>query len=116
MATTLNKILPDLSKLELLEESNYKCWSHKFLIFFELLEVDYALFNEPPADVVADSSNAAATIVVDDATKKKFEKDNKTVRGHLLNHMTNPLFDLFINYKSAKVIWCGWKVDQVSDG
>ncbi|XP_070057462.1 uncharacterized protein [Nicotiana tomentosiformis] len=105
MATTLNKILPDLSKLELLEESNYKCWSHKFLIFFELLEVDYALFNEPPADVVADSSNAAATIVVDDATKKKFEKDNKTVRGHLLNHMTNPLFDLFINYKSAKVIW-----------
>uniref|UniRef100_A0A1S4B7W4 Uncharacterized protein n=1 Tax=Nicotiana tabacum TaxID=4097 RepID=A0A1S4B7W4_TOBAC len=83
----------------------------KLLVFFEQLEVDYVLFNEHPADVVsnttnvADSSNITATIVADDVAKKKFEKDNKTVRGHLLNHMTNTLFDLFINYKSAKVIW-----------
>ncbi|XP_075075906.1 uncharacterized protein LOC142162833 [Nicotiana tabacum] len=66
---------------------------------------DYILFNDPPVDVVANSSNVATVIVVDDVAKKKFEKDNKVVRGHLLNHMTNPLFDLFINYKSAKLIW-----------
>jgi len=36
---------------------------------------------------------------------KKFEKDNKTSRGHLLNHMTNSLFNLFITFKSAKIIW-----------
>ncbi|XP_016432970.1 uncharacterized protein LOC107759520 [Nicotiana tabacum] len=105
MATTLNKTLPDLSKLEPLDGNNYKRWSQKFLIFFEQLEVDYILFNDPPTDIVTDNSNSANIIVDDDATKKKFEKDNKTVRGHLLNHMTNPLFDLFINYKSAKVIW-----------
>ncbi|KAH0709267.1 hypothetical protein KY284_010694 [Solanum tuberosum] len=35
----------------------------------------------------------------------KFEKDNRTMTGHLLNHMTNPLFDLFVTYKSAKEIW-----------
>ncbi|XP_070007571.1 uncharacterized protein LOC142165387 [Nicotiana tabacum] len=106
MATTLNKIFPDLSKLEPLDGNNYKRWSQKLLIFFEQLEVDYVLFNKPPANVVADSSNAN-TIVVDDDddAKKKFENDNKTVRGHLLNHMSNPLFYLFINYKSAKVIW-----------
>jgi len=34
---------------------------------------------------------------------KKFEKDNETVRGHALNHMSNPLFDLFIIFKSAKL-------------
>jgi len=28
---------------------------------------------------------------VDEAIMKKFEKDNKMVRGHLLNHITNPL-------------------------
>ncbi|XP_019239111.1 PREDICTED: uncharacterized protein LOC109219134 [Nicotiana attenuata] len=105
MATTLNKTLPDLSKLEPLDGNNYKRWSQKLLIFFEQLEVDYVLFNDPPADIVANSSNAANIAVADDAAKKKFEKDNKTVRGHLLNHMTNPLFDLFINFKSAKVIW-----------
>ncbi|KAK9740651.1 hypothetical protein RND81_03G051100 [Saponaria officinalis] len=36
---------------------------------------------------------------------KKFEKDNKTARSHLLNHMTNTLVDLFMIHKSAKVIW-----------
>ncbi|CAH9094480.1 unnamed protein product, partial [Cuscuta epithymum] len=36
---------------------------------------------------------------------QKYEKDNKTVRGHLLNHMINNLFDLFVSYKSAKTIW-----------
>ncbi|XP_075076368.1 uncharacterized protein LOC142163019 [Nicotiana tabacum] len=91
MATTLNKTLPDLSKLEPLDGKNYK--------------LDYILFNDPPADIITDNSNSINIIVVDDATKKKCEKDNKTVRGHLLTHMTNPLFDLFINYKSAKVIW-----------
>ena len=42
---------------------------------------------------------------IDKETKKKFEKDNKMVRGHLLNHMTDPLFDLFVTFKSAKIIW-----------
>ncbi|XP_075103853.1 uncharacterized protein LOC142178411 [Nicotiana tabacum] len=105
MTTTLNKTLPDISKLEPLDGNNYKRWSWKLLIFFEQLEVDYVLFNDLPADIVAESSNTANIVVADDAAKKKFKKDNKTVRGHLLNHMTNPLFDLFINYKSAKVIW-----------
>ncbi|XP_070054127.1 uncharacterized protein [Nicotiana tomentosiformis] len=73
MATTLNKKLPDLSKLEPLDGNNYKRCSN--------------------------------IVVADDDAKKKFEKDNKIVRENLLNHMTNPLFDLFINYKSAKVIW-----------
>ncbi|KAL0324974.1 UNVERIFIED_CONTAM: hypothetical protein Sradi_5066700 [Sesamum radiatum] len=35
----------------------------------------------------------------------KYDRDNKTVRGHLLNHMNNILFDLFVNQKSAKEIW-----------
>lgn len=50
------------------------------------------MFSEPPVVVVVDSSNIATIVAADDAAKKKFEKDNKTVRGHLLNHMTNSLF------------------------
>ncbi|KAK4392790.1 hypothetical protein Sango_2056800 [Sesamum angolense] len=37
--------------------------------------------------------------------KAKFKKDNKTVGGHILNHMTNSLFHLFVNQKIAKSIW-----------
>lgn len=36
--------------------------------------------------------------------QEKYERDNKIVRGHLLNHMCNSLFDLFVMHKSAKVI------------
>jgi len=42
---------------------------------------------------------------LDDATKKKLEKDNKLIRSYLLNNMAYPLFDLFVNFKSAKLMW-----------
>jgi len=41
---------------------------------------------------------------LDYATMKKFKKDNQMIRGHLLNHMTNPLFDLFVTFKYANII------------
>ncbi|KAL9227788.1 hypothetical protein vseg_003439 [Gypsophila vaccaria] len=47
----LSKIIPDLSKLEPLDGNNYKRWSKKLLMFFEQLEVDYVLFNDPPKPV-----------------------------------------------------------------
>ncbi|XP_070010770.1 uncharacterized protein [Nicotiana sylvestris] len=64
MVTTLNKTLPDLSKLELLDGNNYK--------------LDYILFNYPHVDIVTDNSCSANIVVADDTTKKKFEKDNNT--------------------------------------
>ena len=36
---------------------------------------------------------------------KKLEKDNKLAQSYLLNNMSNPLFDLFVNFKSTKIIW-----------
>jgi len=36
---------------------------------------------------------------------KKFEKDDKKVRRHLMNHVTNPIFDLFITSKFVKIVW-----------
>lgn len=35
----------------------------------------------------------------------KYEKDNKTVHGHLLNNVSNSLFDLFVNRRSTREIW-----------
>ncbi|XP_039141238.1 uncharacterized protein LOC120278531 [Dioscorea cayenensis subsp. rotundata] len=118
MAISVNKTLPDLSKLEPLDGTNYKRWSQKLLIFFEQLEIDYVLFSDSlfiETDTNGTSSDPLATPIttppivqtkqVDEESKKKYEKDNKTVRGHLLNHMSNPLFDLFVTQKSAKEIW-----------
>ncbi|KAH7677095.1 hypothetical protein IHE45_07G059500 [Dioscorea alata] len=104
----------DLSKLEPLNGTNYRKWLQKLLIFFEQLEVDYVLFTDHHDDQ-SDTISIPATSVTTppaDQTKKadrntraKFEKDNKTIRGHLLNHMTDPLFDLFVNQRYTKPIW-----------
>ena len=53
--------------------------------------------------VISDGTNKSKTN--DKKTKKKFKKDNKTVRGHLLDHMSNLQFNLFLTFKSAKIIW-----------
>lgn len=63
------------------------------------------MVNVPHVDGSSTTTGSSTIVIVDNASKKKFKKDNKTVRGHLLNHMTNHLFNLFVTYKSAKEIW-----------
>ncbi|KAA0052034.1 ty1-copia retrotransposon protein [Cucumis melo var. makuwa] len=126
---TSNKILPDrefptiyaLSKLEPLDGTNYRRWFQKLLIFFEQLEVDYILTtdlssSDPPATTSTSSDPESSTgpstiVVVADQVKKdrvidleKYAKDNKIVRGHLLNHISDPTFDLFVAQKYANDI------------
>lgn len=82
------------------------------LHFLSTIEVDYIIFDKSPTDNsnnvvnVASTTTGSNTLVVvvvdDDDAKNKFQKDSKIFRGHLLNHMTNFLFDLFVTYKSAK--------------
>lgn len=98
MATVMNKVLPDLSKLEPLDETNYKWWSHKLLIFFEQLEIDYVLVKDLPSTPITPASGVITPSHPDSAKQKeKHEKDDKTVKGHLLNHMLSHLFDLYAN-------------------
>ncbi|KAL0320258.1 UNVERIFIED_CONTAM: hypothetical protein Sradi_5287300 [Sesamum radiatum] len=109
---TLSRTLPDLSKLEPLDGTNFKRWSQKLLIIFEQLDVDYVVFTNTPTNPQQTSDSTIVIVTAtqtetnrpNDELKAKYERDNKTVRGHLLNHMTNTLFDLFVNQKSAKEI------------
>ncbi|KAA0056672.1 ty1-copia retrotransposon protein [Cucumis melo var. makuwa] len=133
---TSNKILPGLYKVEPLDGMNYRCWSQKLLIFFEQLEVDYVLTtNLPSSDlptIISTSSDPESStrpsttvaVAVADQVKKdqvidpeKYAKDNKTVRGHLLNHMSDPMFDLFVVQKSTKDTGAPWNhvVEQIHE-
>ncbi|XP_074313757.1 uncharacterized protein LOC141648952 [Silene latifolia] len=110
--SVLSKTLPDLSKLEPLDGQNYKRWSQKLLMFFEQLENDYVLFSDPPAPVTEPAATSVettplviSTVKSNAQSIKKHDKDNKTAKCHLLNHMTNTLFDLFMVHKSAKTKW-----------
>ena len=57
------------------------------MLFSNLLEENNASETSAasPDGSVKDKSKTA-----DEATFKKFKKDNKTVKGHLLNHTTSP--------------------------
>ena len=125
MATSFPKNLPDLYKIEPLDGTNYKHWSQKLLLCFEQLEIDYVLFSEHLdedntsqfADTEISTPTAPKTPVIplDETVKKKLEKDNKLARSYLLNNMSNPLFDLFVNSKSAKIIWTKLEAKYGSD-
>ncbi|KAK8570583.1 hypothetical protein V6N13_032200 [Hibiscus sabdariffa] len=86
------------------------------MIFFEQLDLDHVLLDPvlvfsvtttpmtldddtPEDDGEPDVVAAAAAVA------EKYAKDNKNVRGHLLSHMSNKLFDMFHKERSAKVIW-----------
>jgi len=72
-------------------------------------------------NIITDSEPATPTvpktpsIPLHKAKKKKFKKDNKLARSYLLNNMSNPLFDLFVNFKSAQVIWTKLETKYGSD-
>lgn len=115
---TSNKVLPDLSKLEPLDGTNDSHWSQKLLIFLKQLDVDYVLTinlpSDPPAITPPPSNPESSTRPSATATNqvkkdqvidpKKYAKGNKTVPGHMLNHVSDPMFDLFVAQKSAKSI------------
>ncbi|XP_021743226.1 uncharacterized protein LOC110709322 [Chenopodium quinoa] len=113
----------DLSKVESLDGINYKRWSQRMLIAFEQVEIDYVLFRDAPKPIEqtntmieipstpapgnkeSSSSQRITTVITNESEIKKFDRDNKFIRGHLLNSMKNNIFDLYVNMKSAKEMW-----------
>ena len=106
--------------------TNYKHWSQKLLICFVQLEIYYVLttdlldgskitadvdFTEPFTPAVPKTPS----IPFDDAAKKKLKKDNKLALSYLLNNMASPLFDLFVNFNFAKLIWTKLDANYGSD-
>ncbi|KAK5771125.1 hypothetical protein PVK06_047300 [Gossypium arboreum] len=78
------------------------------VIFFKQLEVDYVLFNPPITKEVEDSMTVLRDAKINAKKKVKYDKDNKMVRGHMLSHMANNLFDLFTKNKSpslSEILW-----------
>ena len=76
MALTINKALSDLSKLKPLDRTNYKCWSHELLVFFEQLEFDYVSFFD-----LTEENNASETFIafLDGTDKDKTKLADKAI-------------------------------------
>jgi len=88
----------------------------KLLLCFEQLEINYVLTTEYIDETYTSHNTNAekslstpttpktSAIPLNETARKELEKGNKLARSYLLNNMSNPLFDLFVNFKSAKII------------
>ncbi|XP_074318406.1 uncharacterized protein LOC141655214 [Silene latifolia] len=106
--TMPHKIVPGLSKMELLDGKNYRGWFEKILFYFQQYEIDYVLFQEPQTSEV---SSLSETVKLDNRSTK----DNKTIRGVMLHYMVDNLFDIYCKAKTAKEIWDALETKYGSD-
>ena len=88
-------------KLDRFDGTNFVRWKDKMMFLFTALKISYILdpnLSEIPAPKDEDIEQLKAD-------RKKREEDELLCRGHILNNLSDHLYDLFTSIKSAKEIW-----------
>ena len=88
-------------KLDRFDGTNFTRWKDKMMFLLTALKISYIL-NPALADLSPPNSDE------DEQTKKdrsKREEDELLCRGHILNNLSDRLYDLFTSVKTAKEIW-----------
>ena len=88
-------------KLDRFDGTNFVRWKDKMMFLLTVLKIFYILdlnLSEIPAPKDEDTEQVKAD-------RKKCEEDELLYRGHILNNMSDRLYDLFTSIKSAKEIW-----------
>ncbi|KAH7858348.1 hypothetical protein Vadar_022749 [Vaccinium darrowii] len=98
MASSLRKISSDIVKLDWFDGANFMRWQKKIYFLLSSLKVVYVLTTPKPA-ANEDETMAQAQ------TRLKWEQDDYICKGHILNAMSDPLFDLHQNKATVKEVW-----------
>ena len=85
-------------KLDRFDGGSFKRWQKKMQFLLATLKVAYVLTNPYPEE----SENETLTA---SRERLKFENDDFICRGHILNAMSDPLFDVYQNYPTARELW-----------
>ncbi|XP_022873573.1 uncharacterized protein LOC111392455 [Olea europaea var. sylvestris] len=93
MAMTLAKPFPDVSKIEVFADENFKRWQERLYSLLDIHGVAFALKDPKP------SSNSEAHI------QDAWVHAKKVCRYTILQTLSNELFDVYCSYKEAKTIW-----------
>lgn len=105
-ATSAYKVMnQDFVKLDRFDGTNFNRWKDKMLFLLTVLKVAYVLdpetntLEEPDEDATSENIEKFADL------KKKREDDEFTCRGHILNTLSDRLYDLYMSIKSPVEIW-----------
>ncbi|KAL5559455.1 hypothetical protein UlMin_035666 [Ulmus minor] len=99
--STIKLMNQDLVWLDRFDGSNCTRWQDKLRFLFTALKIIYILDPDlPPLPEPIDEDTNEVK-----ATRKQMEDDELICRGHILNALSDKLYDLYTNTKSAKKIW-----------
>ncbi|XP_057419439.1 uncharacterized protein LOC130713668 [Lotus japonicus] len=85
-------------KLDKFQGQDFRRWQKKMHFLLTTLKVVYVL-STPIPELLEEET------VENIRSRSKWENDDYICRGHILNGMSDPLFDIYQNVKSAKELW-----------
>ncbi|GJV26168.1 zinc finger, CCHC-type containing protein [Tanacetum coccineum] len=95
---TVKDMTTNFGKLDKFEGHDFRRWQKKMHFLLTTLKVVYVL-TTPMPDLVEDATVEAIRI------RAKWENDDYICRGHILNGMSDSLFNVYTNVESAKELW-----------
>ncbi|CAM8943510.1 unnamed protein product [Rhodiola kirilowii] len=95
---SVREMMSQFQKLDKFEGTDFRRWRKKMHFLLTHLKVVYVL--STPCPEVGDNAAVGAF-----RERSKWENDDYIARGHILNGMIDPLFDLYQNVESAKELW-----------
>ena len=91
----------DLVKLDRFDGTNFTRWQDKLKFLLTALKIFYILDPElAPIPEPQDNNNEARR-----EERKKCQEDELIYRGHILNALSDRLYDLYTSTQSARDIW-----------
>ncbi|GJT78812.1 zinc finger, CCHC-type containing protein [Tanacetum coccineum] len=95
---TVKDMTTNFGKLDKFEGHDFRRWQKNMHFLLTTLKVVYVL-TTPMSELVEDATVEAIRIWA------KWENDDYICRGHILNGMSDSLFDVYTNVESAKELW-----------
>ncbi|GJY86517.1 zinc finger, CCHC-type containing protein [Tanacetum coccineum] len=95
---TVKDMTKNFGKLDKFEGHDFRRWQKKMHFLLTTLKVVYVL-TTPMPELLEDATVEAIRI------RAKWENDDYICRGHILNGMSDSLFDVYTNVESAKELW-----------
>lgn len=99
----MKEMTSKFSKLEKFQGVDFRRWQKKMHFLLTTLKVVYVLSTPRPAEP---SAYAADDEPLEQTRRRnKWDNDDYICRGHILNGMSDSLFDIYQNTESAKQLW-----------
>ncbi|GJU92431.1 zinc finger, CCHC-type containing protein [Tanacetum coccineum] len=95
---TVKEMTTNFGKLDKFEGLDFRRWQKKMHFLLTMMKVVYVL-TTPMPELLENATVEAIRI------RAKCENDDYICRGHILNGMSDSLFDVYMNVESAKELW-----------